>query len=226
MCEGRFGWRGFELTGWAVCNIHRQQKLFETEEIIAVRVKDPQYVVDKVFSVPCNKMVSTSMEWIKVTLWIEGLHQVPQLGPGQFAIRAFIPERNCFQCETEIRPEFAEPLEYFFFRKVGVLEAKVKVCRSQVEGGGKKVTLQLRKILIHIGISSPIYVVRWTSHIFHRVSWVKNELLRQFAKPKLFFWETKLLQFLPHRSSVTNIQDSPSIMHNSQSFMAIIMNNP
>ena len=49
--------REFELTGGAVGNVHRQQELFETEEIVAVRVKDPQNVIDKVFGIPCNKLV-------------------------------------------------------------------------------------------------------------------------------------------------------------------------
>ena len=34
-------------------------------------------------------------------------------------------------------------MKYFFFREVGVLEAKVEVFRSQVEGRGEKVALQL-----------------------------------------------------------------------------------
>ena len=34
------------------------------------------------------------------------------------------------------------------------------------------------------------------SHIFDGVCWVENQLLGQLAEPKLFFWETKLLQFL------------------------------
>ena len=49
--------RGFELTGGAVGNIHRQQEFFETEEVIAVGVKNSQNVVDKVLSIPCNKLV-------------------------------------------------------------------------------------------------------------------------------------------------------------------------
>ena len=82
----------------------------------------------------------------KDTLGIEGLHQIPQLGPGQLAIWTFIPKKSRFHCENFFLPEFAKPLEYFFLRKVSVLQAKIKVCRSQVEGGGKKVTLKLKKI--------------------------------------------------------------------------------
>ena len=87
---------GFEqLTSGAVGNVHRQQKLFETEEIIAVCVKDPQDVVDKVFRIPYQKMAVDPWKKFEVkrTLWIEGLDQVPQLGPGQLAIWAFIPEK-------------------------------------------------------------------------------------------------------------------------------------
>lgn len=81
----------------------------------------------------------------KDTLGIEGLHQIPQLGPGQLAIWTFIPKKNVSIVRKKL-PEFAKPLEYFFLRKVSVLQAKIKVCRSQVEGGGKKVTLKLKKI--------------------------------------------------------------------------------
>ena len=150
-------------------------------------------MVDKVLSIPCNKMV---VEWMKEkdTLRVEGLYQVPQLGPGQFAIRAFIPENMirafvpewiCFQCKTKFWPEFAEPLEYFFFRKVGVLEAKVKVCWSQVEGGGKKVTLQLRKI--YVKISSPLLCCLATIIHFPR------DLLGSERAPLTTCWTESLL---------------------------------
>ena len=51
--------------------------------------------------------------------------------------------KNWFFYVMPILPELSEPLKYFFFREVGVLEAKVEVFRSQVEGRGEKMALQL-----------------------------------------------------------------------------------
>ena len=71
----------FELTGGAVGNIHRQQELFEAEEIVAVRVKDPQYVVDKVFSIPCKNLVVDPRNKEKRYLADRGSLLSPSVGP-------------------------------------------------------------------------------------------------------------------------------------------------
>ena len=84
----------FELTGGTVGNIHRLQELFETEEIIAVGVEDPQNMVDEVFSIPCNQFdVKVDERKEGQTLRIKSFYQIPQLGPRQFAIRALVPEK-------------------------------------------------------------------------------------------------------------------------------------
>ena len=72
--------REFELTGGAVGNVHGQQELFETEEIVAVCVKDPQNVIDKVFGIPCNKLVKKNEE-NKGYLVDRGSLPSPSVGP-------------------------------------------------------------------------------------------------------------------------------------------------
>ena len=84
----------FELTGGTVGNIHRLQELLETEEIIAVGVKDPQNMVDEVFSIPCKEFdVKVDERKEGQTLRIKSFYQIPQLSPRQFAIRALVPKK-------------------------------------------------------------------------------------------------------------------------------------
>ena len=70
-------------------------------------------------------------------------------------------------------------MKYFFFREVGVLEAKVEVFRSQVEGRGEKVALQLEvyRYILFIPKNINVYNIRSHSYVFHWVCWIENQLL-------------------------------------------------
>ena len=70
--------------------------------------------------------------------------------------------KNWFFYVMPILPELSEPLKYFFFREVGVLEAKVEVFRSQVEGRGEKMALQLEA---YTGIYQKISMFIISGHI-------------------------------------------------------------
>ena len=58
-------------------------------------------------------------------------------------------------------------------------------------------------ILLVISSFSAFALFNLKSYIFKWVSWIEHQLLCEFAKPKVFFGKTKLLQFLPQSDSLS-----------------------